>query len=82
MRTTIWHRKLYSVIYLGKKSKKGGNICICIADSLCCIAEINTTMLNAYTPILFLSVLEKAVMANRTSYNNGSVFCVTQHSNH
>ena len=29
----------------------GGDVCIHIADSLCCIAETNTTLENDYTPI-------------------------------
>ena len=28
----------------GKEIQKGGNICICIADSLGCTAETNTTL--------------------------------------
>ena len=29
----------------------GGDVCIHIADSLCCISETNTTLENDYTPI-------------------------------
>ena len=35
----------------GKKIQKRGDICICIADSLCCTAETNTALLSNYTPI-------------------------------
>ena len=35
----------------GKEIQKRGDICVRIADSLCCIAEINTTLWNNYTPI-------------------------------
>ena len=36
---------LYSVMtYIGKESKKRVDVCICITDSLCCIAETNTTL--------------------------------------
>ena len=30
---------------------EGGDICIFIADSLCCTAETDTTLYNNYTPI-------------------------------
>ena len=30
---------------------EGGDICIVIADSLCCIAETDTTLYDNYTPI-------------------------------
>ena len=45
MRATIWHGELYSVFcgdLNGKEIQKGGDTCICMADSLCCIVEINT----------------------------------------
>ena len=32
------------VTYMGKESKKRVDPCICIADSLCCTAEANTTL--------------------------------------
>ena len=28
----------------GREFQEGGDICICIADSLCCTAETNTTL--------------------------------------
>ena len=28
----------------GREIQKGGDICICMADSLCCTVEINTTL--------------------------------------
>ena len=34
-----------------REVQEGGDIYIHIADSLCCTAEINTTLLNNYTPI-------------------------------
>ena len=37
--------------YTGKESKKRVDICICITDSLCCTAEINTTLQNNYNKI-------------------------------
>ena len=37
------------VTKMGKKSKKEGNMCIHIADSLCCPVEINTTLQSNYT---------------------------------
>ena len=35
----------------GRKVQGGGDICIHMADSLCCIAETNTTLNSSYTPI-------------------------------
>ena len=35
----------------GKEIKKRVDICICIADPLCYIAEINTTLQSNYTPL-------------------------------
>ena len=28
----------------GRKAREGGDICVCIADSLCCTAETNPTL--------------------------------------
>ena len=36
----------------GRGAQEGGGICRHIADSLCCIAEINTTLSCKYAPIL------------------------------
>ena len=36
------------------RGKRYGDICICIADSVCYKAESNTTLLSNYTPIKFL----------------------------
>ena len=35
----------------GKSIQKRGDLCICIADSLCCIVETNTILSSNYTPI-------------------------------
>ena len=35
----------------GKEIQGGGDICICVADSLCCTAETNTAVKSNYTPI-------------------------------
>ena len=35
----------------GNKSQERGDICKYIADSLCCIAEMNPTLQSNYTPI-------------------------------
>ena len=35
----------------GKEVQKEGDICICVADSLCCAVKTNTTLLSNYTPI-------------------------------
>ena len=31
--------------------QEGGDICMLIADSLCCAAKTNTTLQSSYTPI-------------------------------
>ena len=38
---------------MGRKSKKRGDICIHIADSLCCTSETNITLSSNYIPICF-----------------------------
>ena len=35
----------------GKEVQEGGDICVHTADSLCCTAEINTTLQINYTPV-------------------------------
>ena len=35
----------------GREAQKGEDVCILIADSRCCIAEPNTTLLSNYPPI-------------------------------
>ena len=43
----LQHRERYSVLcggLNGKEIRKRANICICVADSLCCTAETNTTV--------------------------------------
>ena len=40
----------------GKKSQKRGDICMNIADSLCCAAETNTTLQRNCIPIFFFNV--------------------------
>ena len=43
MRLKIGLKEL--VVYLnGKEVQKGGDICVCMADSFCCTAETNTTL--------------------------------------
>ena len=54
MRTYCIAQELNSVLCVGlnrKKIQKWGAICICIADSLCCTVETNTTLQSNYTPI-------------------------------
>ena len=36
---------------MGKDTQNRGDTCTHIADSLCCIAETNTTLQSNYTPI-------------------------------
>ena len=41
---TAQHREPYSKLFgelNGKEIQKGGDVCICMADSLCCTAETN-----------------------------------------
>ena len=50
----LQHRELYSVLcgdVNEKEIQKGGDICTHVADSLCCTAEIDTTLQNNYTKI-------------------------------
>ena len=35
----------------GREVQKGGDICMCMADSLCCAVEANTTLWSNHTPI-------------------------------
>ena len=35
----------------GNEVQKGGDICICMADSFCCTGETNTTLQSNYPPI-------------------------------
>ena len=52
MKTYCQHRELYSVLcgdLSGKEIWKRGDLCIHIADSLCCTVETNTTLLSTYT---------------------------------
>ena len=48
------HKELYFVLcgdLNGKEIQRREDICICIADSLCCIAETNITLESNYAPI-------------------------------
>ena len=36
---------------VGKEIEKGGDICIHVADPVCCAAENNTTLQSSYPPI-------------------------------
>ena len=54
MRTySKYHMELYSKLYgdLNVKEIQKGDLCICIADSHCCTAEINTTLYGNSTPV-------------------------------
>ena len=45
--STAQHRELYSVLYgdlNGKEIHERGDICMCVADSLCSAAATNTTL--------------------------------------
>ena len=54
---------------IGRVGGRGyGDICICIADSLCCTAETNTTLLSNYTPI---KKKESGISKSTTSHTAG-----------
>ena len=36
---------------IGREVQEGGDVCIHIADTLCCTAETNATLQSNYTPI-------------------------------
>ena len=42
-----------------KKVQKGGDICICMADSLCYTIETNTTLKSNYTSIKSVLKIKK-----------------------
>ena len=51
---TVYHKELYlmdSGDLHGTEIQKGRDMCICVADSLCCTAETNTKLQGNYTPI-------------------------------
>ena len=49
---------------MGREVHKGGDICICIADPLCCTVE--TVIVNNYTPIkINLKKKEKGIYQHR-----------------
>ena len=39
------------------QAQEGGNVCILMADSCCCMAETNTTLKSNYLPIKNLKML-------------------------
>ena len=41
----------WNVVGGGREAQEGGNKCIPIADSCCCMAETNTTLWGNYPPI-------------------------------
>ena len=56
----------------GRETQEGGDkgdICICIADSLCYKAETNTPLQSNYTPIKMLkkNSLDEVMLANQTA---------------
>ena len=63
---------------MGRKPKKEGTICICIANTLGCIAEINTTLQRNYTVV---KIIFKKKVLSLTSFDmeNTSSFLKTQH---
>ena len=36
--------KMYSMNLNGREVQKGGDLCMCMADSFCCAVEANTTL--------------------------------------
>ena len=51
-----------------RAAQEGGGMCIHIADSHCCIAEINTTLQSNYLPINFFD-LKKNNQLQTETYN-------------
>ena len=45
----------------GKEIQNRGDICVCIAESLCCTVETNTTLQSNYTPIKNVKKEKKTV---------------------
>ena len=52
----IWVRPPFNkgecIIGSGREAQEGGDICILMADSHCCMAETNATLQSNYPPIL------------------------------
>ena len=62
------------------RGRRYGDICICIADSLCYKAETNTPLLSNYTPIKMLkkkrenrNVLANAGRQERSCFIQGTI---------
>ena len=58
-----------------KGSVRAGDICIHIADSLCCTAETNTLLQNNYTPV-FLKMLSLSWFLTRPWRSFSCLWCV------
>ena len=58
----------------GREVQEGGDICIHIADSLCCTVETNTTLYCNYTPIkkIIMSVPGDRKWELQVSYRSGN----------
>ena len=48
----------------GREVQEGGDICIHVADSLCCTAETSVTLWGCYNPIKIFKKLKKLVKSN------------------
>ena len=65
---------------MGKKSKRKGDVCICIAVLLCCTVETNTTLWSNYTPIFFYFYWSLVVLQGCVSFyctgNKSAYICI------
>ena len=56
---------------MGRKSKKRGDICVHIADALCCTVETNIALQSNYNPIK-INFKNRKKRKRMTSYNFGA----------
>ena len=48
---TLWQQGGVGQVGCGKESPEGGDMCILMAESHCCMAEANTILYGNYLPI-------------------------------
>ena len=52
-----------------REAQEGGDICICITDSLCCKAEINIILLSNYLLLLFVVSKSYLIVCSPVDYS-------------
>ena len=68
----LWPRGVGSGGWEGDaRERRYGDICICIADSLCYNAETNTPLIRNYTPIKMLEKKREREKASRYALTGG-----------